>query len=70
MSDLQNLAPSGGESPHPSTQYGSDNKRDHADPHWYLVRCDRYLRLFDQTHHVANGKKRENHTRDTQSGSL
>jgi hypothetical protein len=64
------LAPNGGESPHPSTQYGSDDKRDHAYPHRYLVSCDRYLRLFDQTHHVANGKKRENHARDTQSRSL
>src|SRR5438093_10013739 len=64
------LAPSGGESPHPNAQYGSDDKRDHAYPHRYLVSCDRYLRLFDQTHHVPDGKKRENHTRDTQSRSL
>ena len=31
---------------------------------------DRYLRLFDQAHDVAEGKNRENHTRDTQSRSL
>src|SRR5207247_649662 len=64
------LAPSGGESPHPNTQYSSDDKRDHAYPHRYLVSCDRYLRLFDQAHHVANGKKGEDDTRDTQSSSL
>jgi len=68
--DLYKLAPSGGESPHPNAQYSSDDKRDHAYPHRYLVTCDRYLRLFDQTYHVANGKKRENHARDTQSRSL
>jgi len=34
------------------------------------ISSDHYLRLFDQTHHMANGKQRENHTRDTQSGSL
>ena len=68
--DPDDLAPSRGESPHPNAQYGGDNKRDHADPHRYLVSSDRYLRLFDQTHRVANGKKRENHTRDTQSRSL
>src|SRR4029077_11733649 len=65
-----NLAPSGGKSPHPSTQYGSDDKRGHAYPHRYLVSSDRYLHLFDQTHHMANGKKYENYTRDAQSGSL
>jgi hypothetical protein len=64
------LAPSGGKSPHPSTQDGSDDKRDHAYPHRYLVSSDRYLRLSDQTHHMGNGKKRKNHTSDTQSGSL
>jgi len=64
------LAASGGESPHPSTQDGSDDKRDHARPHRYLVNSDRYLRLCDQTHHMANGKKRENHARDPQSGNL
>src|SRR5437762_11867522 len=68
--DHYDLAPSGGESPHPNAQYGSDNKRDHAYPHRYLVSCDRYLCLFDQTNHVADGKKRENYTRDTQSRSL
>jgi len=68
--DRNDLPPSGGESPHPNTQYGRDDKRDHADPHRYLVSCDCYLRLFNQTHHVTNGKKRENHARDTQSSSL
>jgi hypothetical protein len=68
--DICGLAASGGKSPHPDTQQASDNKRDHAYPHRYLVSADRYLRLFDQAHHVAKGKKRENYTRDTQSRSL
>src|SRR5205823_10875144 len=68
--DACDLAPGGGESPHPNTQCGSDDKRDHAWPHRYLVSCDRYLRLLEQPHHVANGKKRENNTRNTQSSSL
>ena len=64
------LAASGGEAPHPNTQYASDDKRDHAHPHRHLVSSDRYLRLFDQAHQVAEGKKCENYTRDTQSRSL
>jgi hypothetical protein len=64
------LAASGGEAPHPNTQDASDDKRNNAYPHRYLVSSDRYLRLFDQAHQVAKGKKRENHTRDAQSRSL
>jgi len=64
------LPAGGGESPHPNTQCASDDKRDHAYPHRYLVTSDHYLRLFDQAHHMAKGKKRENHTRDAQSRSL
>lgn len=64
------LAASGGESPHPNTQYASDDKRDHAHPQRHLVSSNYYLRLFDQAHQVAEGKKREYHTRDAQSRSL
>ena len=67
---LYDLAASGGESPHPNTQDASDDKRDHAYPHRYLVSSDHYLCLFDQAHHVAKGEKGENHACDAQSRSL
>jgi hypothetical protein len=35
-----------------------------------LVSTNGYLRLFNQAYHMANGKERENRTRDPQSQGL
>jgi hypothetical protein len=63
-SNAADLAASGRESPHPNTQYRSDDQGDHADPHWYLMRADHHLRVFHQAHDVSQGEKGKKRTRN------
>jgi hypothetical protein len=58
------LSASGRKTPHPNAECNSDNERDPAHPHWYMMHPNRYFRLRVKTQDMADSKNPENNCRD------